>query len=300
MSSRVIFVFLDGVGLGRASDNNPFTIAPMPNLYNIIQKPLVNGNFIFKEKLLLKGIDACLGVEGLPQSATGQTSLFTGTNAAKELGYHLVAYPNNTLIKIINEHNLLKNAVELGYKATFANAYHLERYNQLIQSGRISHAVTTLCVKSAQLSYRTLSDLQEGTAVYWDITHEVLRKEVSAISIVQPEIAGENLVRLSGNYDLVLYECFMTDILGHSGKLDDILSFLQVLDRFFSGIVKNMNNDTTLIITSDHGNIEDISVASHTYNPVPLLVIGKEAETFEKIESILEVTGAILSVLSGQ
>jgi bisphosphoglycerate-independent phosphoglycerate mutase (AlkP superfamily) len=32
--------------------------------------------------------------------------------------------------------------------------------------------------------------------------------------------------------------------------------------------------DMMVIITSDHGNIEDLSVKTHTLNPVPLLWLG--------------------------
>lgn len=299
MSSKIIFVFLDGVGLGNSDEYNPFWIASMPNLYNLLGGPLVKGFLVDELNILLQDLDACLGIDGLPQSATGQTTLFTGVNAAKELGYHLAAYPNNQLIRIINKQNIFKDTIELGCRATFANAYHFERYNQLIQSKSISHAATTICAMSAQMPLRGLRDLQDGRAVYWDITNEFLSVYDRSIKIVTPEIAGERLVGLSQYYDLVLFECFMTDILGHRGKIFDTLSFIAILDRFLSGIFTHMDDDTTLVISSDHGNIEDTSVGYHTYNSVPLLVIGRDTGAFKGIQSITELKDCILCALSG-
>ena len=43
---------------------------------------------------LVKPVDPKLGVKGIPQSATGQTSLLTGVNAQGVLGYHKSGYPN--------------------------------------------------------------------------------------------------------------------------------------------------------------------------------------------------------------
>ncbi len=51
----------------------------------------------------------CLGVEGLPQSGTGQTSIFCGVNASKIVGKHFGPYPYSTLIPIIKEKNIFKH-----------------------------------------------------------------------------------------------------------------------------------------------------------------------------------------------
>ena len=64
-----------------------------------------------------------MGVQGIPQSATGQTSIFTGVNAQAVLGHHLTAFPNETLVKIIQERSLLKTLTEKGISATSANLY---------------------------------------------------------------------------------------------------------------------------------------------------------------------------------
>jgi 2,3-bisphosphoglycerate-independent phosphoglycerate mutase len=300
MSLQVIFVFLDGVGLGPAGDKNPFWLAPMPNLRQLLGGPLVDGHVIERPGMVLKGIDACLGVEGLPQSATGQTALFTGINAAQILGYHLTAYPNAPLTELINEHNILKRATESGYRATFANAY-TPTYFQLVEEGKRRHSATTLSVLAAELPFRLMADLERGQAVYWDITHRFLNEYLKIpIPVIEPELAGQRLARLADEHDLVLYECFLPDLIGHRKNVQEALILLETLDRFLAGLLNEMRPTVNLVVSSDHGNLEDMGIGIHTTNPVPLLVVGPGAGAFREAQAITDVAGGIMAVLRGE
>src|SRR5574340_1599560 len=102
----VLMIFFDGFGLG-ADDTatNPLLTAPMPTirgLFNGIMPTRGNGHFTSTRATLIP-TDATLGVPGLPQSATGQTTIFTGVNAANAIGEHLGPYPNAALRKIRSE-----------------------------------------------------------------------------------------------------------------------------------------------------------------------------------------------------
>jgi hypothetical protein len=300
MSPQVLFVFLDGVGLGPARDSNPFWLAPMPNLCQLLGGPLVDGHAVERPGLLLKGIDACLGVEGLPQSATGQTALFTGVNAAQLLGYHLTAYPNRPLIHLINEHNILKRATESGYRATFANAY-TPTYFQLVEEGKRRHSATTLSVLAAGLPFRLMADLERGQAIYWDITHRFLNEYLKiSMPVIEPELAGQRLARLADEHDLVLYECFLPDVIGHRKNVQEALILLETLDRFLASLLKEMGPTVNLVVSSDHGNLEDMGIGIHTANPVPLLVVGPEAGVFREAQAITDVAGGIMAILKGE
>lgn len=90
MAGKLVFIFIDGIGLGKDSQSNPFCVAEMPFIRGLTGCPLVEGVSVNNGTLLFKGIDACLGVDGIPQGATGQTSLFTGINASKHLGYYFL------------------------------------------------------------------------------------------------------------------------------------------------------------------------------------------------------------------
>jgi hypothetical protein len=296
-SPSVIFVFLDGLGLGPADETNPLWLAPMPNLCRLLGGPLVAGRTVDRPGLLFKGIDALLGIQGLPQSATGQTALFTGVNAAQLLGQHLGAYPSGPLIKVINEHNILKRATERGYRATFANAY-TPQYFRLVKERKRRHSATTLSVLAAGLPSRTLEDLRRGEAVYWDITNRYLVEHLHlAVPIIEPEITGQRLARLSRNHDLVLYESFLPDAVGHRKDAEMALEVLDILDRFFAGLLEEVGPTAIVVMSSDHGNLEELPVGVHSTNPVPLLAVGPGAKSFRQAQAITDVAGGIMRVL---
>ena len=62
-------------------------------------------SFQLKTKLILGGIlvptDPRLGIDGRPQSASGQTTILTGINAPGLLGYHKQGFPNAAMREII-------------------------------------------------------------------------------------------------------------------------------------------------------------------------------------------------------
>ncbi len=82
---------------GRGRPRHQSTVrARMPNL-----RALLGGHSLTAsaapfegERATLLALDATLGVEGLPQSATGQAVLLTGINIPKEIGYHYGPKPN--------------------------------------------------------------------------------------------------------------------------------------------------------------------------------------------------------------
>jgi len=73
---------------------------------------------------------------------------------------------------------------------------------------------------------------------------------------------------------------------------------LKSLDRFFARLIELIDpKRDLLLVTSDHGNLEDLSTKGHTRNPVPLVAFGRGASHFRDVTSITGVTPAILSVL---
>lgn len=290
---KLIFVFIDGIGLGENTDANPFCVARMPFLDELLGAKLVKNAFVSKDKLLLKGIDACLGVKGIPQSATGQTSLFTGKNAPKILGYHYPAFPNEPLIDIIREDSIFKRAKMKGFHPTFANAY-TQNYFSMVEQGKRDHSVTTHCVLASGIPFRFMEDLREGEAVYWDIDNQRLRTYGLQIPLITPRQAGRNLSALSTKHDLVLFECFLSDGIGHQKDRKMAIQFLEMLDEFLSGLIENKESETTILLSSDHGNMEDLSVGSHTKAAVPLLGVGPMAAQLHFIETIADILDVIL------
>ena len=136
-------------------------------------------------------------------------------------------------------------------------------------------------------------------AVYWDITNEHATG-IAGVEIITPGRAGSHLVKLSRDFDLILYECFLLDLVGHTGEPAQAVRCLSAIDGFLEGIAGAADPDTTLVMTSDHGNIEDLSTAGHTRNQVPLLALGPDAQWFAATRSILDITPALVSLLSGR
>lgn len=299
MVTRVCFIFLDGLGLGPAEETNPLASTAMPTIEHLLGHRLVLSEAQSASSLTFRPIDACLGVDGLPQSATGQATLFTGLNAASAVGRHLPAFPNSELREIVERHSLLKRAVEAGKRATFANAYS-PQYWELVKARRLRHSVTTYVNMAAGLRFRDLKDLRRGEAVYWDITHWVMhQRNGTDIPLIEPEQAGRNLALLCRTHDLVLYESFLPDMVGHRRLPMPPSAALELIDRFLGGVLDHLPDDTLLVLTSDHGNIEDMSSKTHTRHPVPLIAYGPGAERLWDVEDLTGVTPAILDVLSG-
>ena len=295
-SSRVLFIFLDGVGLAQAGEDNPLSSVPMPRLRDWLGGPLVlDGRREETDDLVFHGVDACLGVAGVPQSATGQTALFTGVNAPAFVGEHIAAYPTCPLRELIAEHSLLRRAAEGGKKVLFANA-HSERFWQMVHDGDRSLSASTLTALAAGAPIPTLDDLLHGRAVLWDLTHEIANAHMGyALPQISPELAGTRLAGLARGYDLVLFETFLPDLAGHR-RLDPAW-VIPRLDGFLGAVLENRPRDCTVVVCSDHGNLEDARSKLHTNNPVPLLAAGPKASCFRKVRDITGVAGAVLETL---
>jgi len=300
-----IFLFIDGIGLAPEGENNPFFTTKTPFLSSILDGRALTREAADKEykKASLLALDATLGVKGLPQSATGQTSLFTGVNAARILGRHLNGFPNQRLRDVLAEKGMFLQLRGSSLKGTFANAYRPDFFKDLKDGIKRNFSCTTLVTYYAGLPFRDLDDLRDGRALYMDITNAFLRSRGFDVPLVTPEEAGKVLVEISRGYDLTLFEHFMTDIAGHNRDNKKVAETIKILDAFLGSVAENMELERELLlVSSDHGNLEDLQTKVHTTNPVPALVMGKyRHELFALLRQKGDITGvfpALLEVLS--
>lgn len=302
----IIFIFVDGVGLGPEHSANPFHTTETPFFNKILGNHSFTAAAAGKDygEAALVELDANLGVEGLPQSATGQTSLFTGVNAAKAINRHLNGFPTESLKKILAEKGMFRQLHRRGLRGTFANAYRPEFFSEIEKGLQRRFSCSTLITYYAGNHFRTLEDLMVGRAVYMDITHRYLQKMGFDIPLVTPGEAGRRLAQLAKDFDLTLYEHFLTDIAGHDGDETMAEEIIITLDEFLQSVVEHMDTEEELLLlTSDHGNLEDLSRKGHTRNPVPALVVGKKRaallRSLEKRKDITGVLPALLEFLTG-
>ena len=299
----ILFIFLDGVGLG-ADDAlvNPFVRAEMPNL-----QALLNGQKIFGatapfdgEWASLFSVDACLGVSGLPQSATGQAVLLTGRNVPAEIGYHYGPKPDKATAGYLLEGGIFGLLTRNGKRAGLINAYPAGYFHG-IQSGRRLYSSIPLAVTNAGLPLLTSDDLLAGRAISADFTSAGWRERMLMpdVQVLTPHEAGEHLATLACKYDFAFFEYWLTDYAGHGQHMGDSLRILEQVDAVLGGVLNAWEDKNLIIITSDHGNLEDLSTRRHTLNQVPLLLIGnrKLRRPFEDITELTGVFPAILRVI---
>jgi len=291
--ASVLLFFIDGLGIGKRGPFNPFD-----NLSDT--DPLA----IFQDEppaVLLDGIvvptDANLGVEGRPQSASGQTTILTGVNAPQLLGYHKQGFPNQALLEIIRENSIFKQLLFAGISpVTFANAY-TERF--FLERPRWISA-TTAAVEAADLKFRTVADLLRGEAVFMDFTNKVLIERGEQVTVRTPADAAQVLADISAMNRFTLYEYFITDKVGHAQDMEQAKVILPQLAGFIRELLCRLDLDRiTVILTSDHGNIEDLSVRNHTLHQVPTIIWGAmRREVASRIQSLADITPAIVALLT--
>lgn len=281
----VLMVFIDGVGIGNKDYQfNPFfkygfktferIFGDIPHLDNPHLKK--NGSYLFP-------VDANLGVEGLPQSGTGQVSIFCGVNAPKIVGKHFGPFPYSSTIPVLAESNIFKAFKDSGRKAYFANAYP-QIFFDYINSGKSRLSATSLACKLSGIKLNDVNDLMKGNALTAEITNERWNKKLKYnLDLITPEKAAERLIEIALHNDFTLYELFLTDHLGHGRIADEFENIYSNLDNFlFSLLSKIQSSELSLIVCSDHGNFEDLSVKTHTSNPALTISAGKHADIFAR------------------
>ncbi|MEJ7616563.1 MAG: hypothetical protein WKF30_06255 [Pyrinomonadaceae bacterium] len=258
---HIILVFVDGLGIGTRGSHNPLDglgDAAIPLAVFRDEEPAL------PHCGLLVRTDACLGVEGRPQSASGQTTILTGVNAPALLGYHKQGFPNQILRAVISEHSVFLKLKNLGIGPnSFANAY----APRFFDARPRWVSATTVAVESAGTPFHTLEDVREGRALYHDFTNEVLIEIGTEVPRRTPEEAAHILSVIAARHRFTLYEYFITDRVGHmqdARAADRVLSDLALFVRTLLGLVALEN--TTVLLTSDHGNVEDLSIRNHTRN----------------------------------
>lgn len=323
---HVLFLFLDGVGLGENDpQTNPFAVAKLPTLLN-----LLDGQGLFsstprydnpRTHSLFVPTDAGLGVSGPPQSATGQATILTGLNVPALVGGHWGPKPNQAVADILHRENIFMTLTAQGKAAVLINAYP-QRYFDSIGSGRRMFSAIPMAVDAAGIPLMTADDLRAGRAFSADFTGEGWRGprpnptptpadgKTSLPSeglgytdtpvYTLPE-AGAKLAEVARQHSFTFFEHWVTDMVGHRGTVAEGVEVLEQFDIMLGGLLGHWDNaEGLVIITADHGNLEDLSHKHHTLNKVPTFIIGDaRSEYFGALTNLSDLTPAILHFLAG-
>ena len=278
-------LFIDGIGIGEANpEKNPFARFPSPYFSQFKDSS--------RSTLPLDGIvvptDPAMAVPGLPQSATGQTALLTGVSSSQRLGHHLSGFPSPTLRKILLAESIFLKLQRMDKVGTFANAFTPEYFARPERS----ISATTWSVKASHFPFRMVkNDLLEGRAVSHDLTNEFLAQLGFDVPIRTPEASAEILANIVETVDFCLFEFIMTDAVGHKQDMTQAETQVRKLTALLETILSRVDlNRHLILLTSDHGNFEDLSVSTHTHNRVPTLLWGKShrhlAQSIRRIEDV--------------
>jgi hypothetical protein len=300
--SRVALLFIDGVGVGaRQPDVNPLARGE----YLLSQFDDGSGTPLPDGALSL--VDATFGMAGRPQSASNQTALLTGLPAPRLVGRHVLGFPDAALRALLAEHSLVKQLVRAGRRATFANAYPVAYLEALglphAQGGpdevnipprarrRLRPSATTAAFAAGCVPLRTLDALRAGEGLAHDVTGARGRARGLRLPLRTPAEAADIFWRLAGGMDFTLFEHFTADEAGHAQDTTAAVEALSTFDAFLRAVLTSRPREVRVLVTSDHGNVEDLRTRNHTRAPVPLLAFpplpGREPETVADVGQLL-------------
>jgi 2,3-bisphosphoglycerate-independent phosphoglycerate mutase len=301
---RILLIFIDGIGLADDDPStNPFAVAQLPTLHTLSngKRWLRSTGRQTSERAVFLPTDACLGVSGRPQSGTGQAIIVTGKNISQLIGRHYGPKPDIKTRTILDQNNFFKQVVARGKTATLLEAYP-PSWHERINRGKNLPSSYQYAARTANVPFLGEAELRSGNALSGDWTGEGWRTHLGYddTPVLSPFDAGARLVELARRYSFSFFPHWATDIVGHRGTIGDAVKLLETFDGVMAGILSNWDDDEGLIIiTSDHGNMEEIGNRRHTENDVPTVVIGKQKEIFYDLINLADIVPRMAKVLLG-
>jgi 2,3-bisphosphoglycerate-independent phosphoglycerate mutase len=300
---HILLIFLDGIGLG-ADDStvNPFAAAHTPTLWALSggHKWLASTPRTESERAIFIPTDPRLGVPGRPQSATGQATIVTGRNVPAEVGEHYGPRPNPPVRAILAEGNVFKSLTAAGKRSALLDAYPPGFFDAVDRGKRLRSSLQQAAYEGGVRLF-SADDYIAGCAISPDFTGQGWRDFLGYpdAPLYSADEAGVLLARLARSYEFSMFSTWITDEVGHRGPFERGVEFLELFDGVMASLLREWNDDEGLIvITSDHGNMEDISIRQHTEKDVPTVVIGAERHAFaEGFTSLMDITPRILQLL---
>lgn len=281
---KTLFLFIDGIGITNLTESNPFSLCRNSLLYKIIYEsdPIYS----------CKPIDALLGVEGLPQSGTGHVTILTGKNAAIDLQKHHGPFPHTTHRDWLLNDSIGSWCNKSNKKWEVLNAYPPPYFKALGERRIRLSAFGYMQTIHGKKMY-SAEDLTNNLGFPSLLTFHKL--EIFGIKLPEysPKETVQYLLGQFSNIDLGIIEYFALDHLGHDQNIDSAVARINDISQFLEEL-KPFQKELSVIITSDHGNIEDCSSKSHTLNPVPFITNRNFTQT---VNSLVDIKSVIIESL---
>jgi 2,3-bisphosphoglycerate-independent phosphoglycerate mutase len=275
----IAFLFVDGLGI-TADPRSPLHTTQLPTLSGLTNHFATEPHD--QPGSAYRVLDATLGVEGLPQSATGQTTLLTGVNGAQVLGRHQGPHPGSQMQALLNEESLPVWATRRGLRVLHANGYRSEYLERVLGARRNMMSAFAFAARAAGQMLLLSTDPRAHRPARW----------------ADPLAAGAAFAAAAEQHHLTVLEYFMLDFAGHR-EPERVPDGLRELDAFVSGY-RLASPAATLVICSDHGNAEEPWHTRHTRNPVPFIACGPDAVSVPAMTSIADLSGWIRDRLGNE
>ncbi len=282
---HILTLFLDGIGLGADDKSvNPFAAAATPTMRSLAngERWLAATGAQHSERAIFLPTDAWLGVAGRPQSGTGQASLLTGINAPARIGRHYGPKPDAQTRALISEHSYFRRLRQRGKSARLLTAYP-PRLLADFARGKTLRSSIQQAAFDPRLKHFGIADViaKRALTAEWTPASWQRHLKLEGMPRYSEREAGRLLARLSRKYDFAFHSHWLSDRIGHRGTLETGVALLERFDALLAGLLDEWRADEGLIvITSDHGNMEDLSTRRHTLNAIPTVIIGAGAQRF--------------------
>lgn len=255
----LVWLALDGVGHPLDAPPGSVWEQALPTL-----RPLVDSGL---------ALDAALGIPGLPQSGTGQACWLTGQDAAALMGEHFGPQPGPTLQRLLRENSLPVQLKAAAGRCALLN-YYAPAFFEATSTGRNRMGCFPFSFTAAghPLNPPGLPLVRASLGLNYASPWHPLQAETDVQQL------GRDVARAAHDWDLLVVDLWFGDLLGHQGQphtppnvLLAARSYLRRVDLFLTGV---LDAGGRAVLSSDHGNLEDLNVKSHTLARVPFAGAG--------------------------
>lgn len=158
-------------------------------------------------------------------------------------------------------------------------------FAELFTLAEINQNIFVHAAREAGMRLRTWEDVRGGSALSNTMTNELegdFNVNVfgqAPLPRLTPQIAGEMLAGITRGHDFTFYKYQIPDLVSHTGRLELARHVFAVIERFVETLLGLLPVETVLIITSDHGHLEQLASShAHPKTAVPTWYFGPNAE----------------------
>jgi phosphopentomutase len=186
------------------------------------------------------------------------------------------------------------------FSVDFLNTYRPSFFEKSFEQKMKRTSCSTVSVLAASVPFHQQQDLFSRKSICHDLTNEVFQENGFDAPLFTPAESAQILVHALEEFDFLMFEFFLTDLVGHAQDMDRAKKVIQRLEAFLESALSNIDlSQCTFLLISDHGNFEDLSTRSHTKNPALFMTWGQYAEVFiERCNTIQDPYHVILELMT--